>query len=126
MDYCKLPRPLSLGCATLALVCLGGLAPVHAADRSGPPQVTVNYRDLNLNTPEGAGTLLARIRAAAQRVCGTPSERLDLQHTWQVCYDGSVNAAVAAVDSPILSALASGRQLPGGDRTQPMKAAPRT
>ena len=126
MDYCKLRAPLTLGCAALVLVCLGGLIPAQAADASQARQVTVKYRDLNLNTPEGAGTLLARIRDAAERVCGAPSERLDLQHAWQVCYQGSVNAAVAAVDSPILSALASGRQLPGGDRTQTRTAAPST
>jgi UrcA family protein len=126
MDYCKLRAPLSLGCAALVLVCLGGITPAQAADVSGARQVTVKYRDLNLETPEGAGTLLARIRDAARRVCGTESERLDLQHAWQVCYQGSVDAAVASVDSPILTALASGGRLPGGDRSQPQKAAPRT
>ena len=72
----------------------------------------MNYSDLNLATREGAATLLARIRGAARQVCGEESQRLDLQHAWQLCYEGSVKAAVAAVDSPLLSALASGHRRP--------------
>jgi UrcA family protein len=103
------------------LSCLGGIAPALAGTAS-ERQVTVKYGDLNLNNREEAGKLLARIRAAARKVCGEESQRLDLQHAWQVCYEGSINAAVARVDSPILTALARG-QYPGGDRAQPSKPA---
>jgi len=124
MDYLKLRAPLSLGCAAIALLALQGIAPAHAAEPAATRAVTVKYQDLNPQTPEDAARLLARIRDAARQVCGPESERLDLQHAWQVCYDGSLNAAVAHVDSPILTALASGHRLPGGDRNQSRKAAP--
>ncbi len=122
MDNRKLRVPLSVRCAALALVCLGGIAPVMAAGTASARQVTVKYGDLNLDRREDASKLLARIRAAARKVCGEQSERLDLQHAWQVCYEGSINAAVATVDSPVLTALARG-QYPAGDRAQPQKPA---
>jgi UrcA family protein len=122
MDYRKPRVPLSLRCAGLALVCLGGIAPVLASGMASERQVIVKYGDLNLNNRADAGKLLARIRAAARKVCGEESQRLDLQHAWQVCYDGSINAAVTTVDSPILTALARG-QYPGGDRAPPSKPA---
>jgi UrcA family protein len=110
----------SLLCAGAALVCLGAIAPVLASGTA--PQVTVKYDDLNLSTRQGATTLLARIRAAARHVCGEESQRLDLQHAWQLCYDASINVAVAKVDSPILTALAHG-QYPGGERAESLKPA---
>jgi UrcA family protein len=124
MDYSNLRAPVSLGCAALVLLGLAGFGPAQAAQPGTTRAVTVKYQDLNLNTPEEAGRLLARIRDAARRVCGPESERLDLEYAWRVCYEGSINAAVTTVDNPILSALASGHQLPGGDRNQARKAAP--
>ncbi len=124
MDYCKLRAPASLGCAAIVLLVLQGLEPAQAAGPAGTAAVTVKYQDLNLNTPEDAGRLLSRLRAAARKVCGPESERLDLEYAWRVCYEGSLNAAVARVDNPILTALVAGRQLPGGDRSQSRKAAP--
>jgi UrcA family protein len=124
MDYCKLRALVSSGCAVTALLITQGINPAQAAEPPNTRTVTVKYQDLNLNTPEDASKLLARIRAAARRVCGPESERLDLEHAWRVCYEGSLNAAVTSVDSSILTALAAGRQLPGGERNQSRKAAP--
>ena len=112
MDNCKLRAPLSLRCAALALLCLGGIAPVLASGTANPRQVTVKYYDLDLTRHEDAGKLLARIQAAARRVCGEKGQRLDELYAWQVCYDGSVNAAIAAVDSPVLTSLAHGGRHP--------------
>jgi UrcA family protein len=109
MDHRKARVTTSLKYTVIALACLGGTAPVMASQTTAQP-ITVKYGDLNLNNREDAATLLARIRAAARRVCGAQSARLDLQHAWRVCYDGSVNAAVATVDSPVLTALARGGQ----------------
>ena len=108
MENCKLRAPLSLRCAALALVCLGGIAPVLASGTANASQVIVKYYDLDLTRHEDAGKLLARIQAAARRVCGEKGQRLDELYAWQVCYDGSVSAAVAAVDSPALTSLAHG------------------
>ena len=62
MDYCKLRAPLSLGCAALMLTCLGGIAPAQAADATGARQITVRYRDLNLEIRRGE--ILALIGAS--------------------------------------------------------------
>ncbi len=43
-----------------------------ATDDSAPPQVTVRYSDLNLNTDQGTNALYARIVAAARTVCQAP------------------------------------------------------
>ena len=72
----------------------------------------MKYGDLNLEAREDAAKLLERIHTAARQVCGDASPRLDMQHAWQVCYQGSINAAVAAVGSPVLSALASSTHYP--------------
>jgi UrcA family protein len=111
MNNRKALAGLSLGCAAAALAWLGGIAPALASDFTAR-QVTVKYGDLNLDTREDAAKLLERIHTAARQVCGDASPRLDLEHAWQVCYQGSVNAAVAAVGSPVLSALASGTHYP--------------
>jgi UrcA family protein len=106
MDNCKLRAPLSRRCAALALLCLGGIAPALASGTANARQVTVKYYDLDLTRHADAGKLLARIEAAARQVCGEKGQRLDQLYAWQVCYDGSVSAAVAAVDSPVLSSMA--------------------
>jgi len=111
MENRKALARLSLGCAAAALLCLGGIAPALASDFTAR-QVTVKYGDLNLENRDDAAKLLERIHVAARQVCGDASPRLDLQHAWQVCYQGSIKAAVAAVDSPVLSALASGTRYP--------------
>ncbi|MEJ0100319.1 MAG: UrcA family protein [Pseudomonadota bacterium] len=53
------------GCALLAMAAA---TPAFATDELGP-DVTVRYHDLDINTPEGAGELLRRIRTAAASVC---------------------------------------------------------
>ena len=39
------------------------------------PSVTVNYADLNLNTPAGVDALYARLRAASRSVCDVGQRR---------------------------------------------------
>jgi UrcA family protein len=112
MEHRKPRARASLATAVLALACVGGIAPVLAS-AADAHQVTVKYDDLNLDSRDDAATLLARIRLAARRVCGAEGERLDLQHAWRVCYDGSITAAVTTVDSPVLTALARGGHYAG-------------
>jgi UrcA family protein len=59
---------ISLGFATaILLTCLGG-APGALADEPVRTE-TVKFQDLNVDTPDGARALYARIHAAAKRVC---------------------------------------------------------
>jgi len=62
--------------------------------------VTVNYRDLNLSTIEGATALYQRLQAAARAVCDGPqSEGVHAYQEWRSCYQAAIADAVAMVDS---------------------------
>lgn len=75
------------------------------ADESVATRV-VSFKDLNINSPEGAAVLYGRIKRAANEVCGNwNSNDLSRLHTLQTCIDGSVSRAVAQVNSPILTNL---------------------
>ncbi|MBV8340896.1 MAG: UrcA family protein [Gammaproteobacteria bacterium] len=80
------------------------LSPLLAAGEASASQavsavrsVRVSYRDLNLATPEGAGTLYRRIRGAARTVCGDAGRSLLEQGLWTSCYNGAIARAVATV-----------------------------
>ncbi len=97
----------SLRLAALAsLVCAFGASPAW----SDPlPSVTVRYADLDLSTNAGATTLFHRIRGAAKGVCGTPGTSIVEQMDWRGCVDSAVSNAVAAVNSPMLTAVFTGK-----------------
>ncbi len=93
-------RPLVLASA----VCLLGAASAGASQSASPvPSVTVKYRDLNLNTIEGANTLYRRIRGAARTVCGEEGRALFEQQAWRACFEDALARAVATVNSPLLT-----------------------
>ena len=77
----------------------------------------ISYSDLNLSTSDGARTLLRRIDLAAKRVCGPEPSHSPLQpHLtafYERCVTDSVDATVARIDSPLLTAM-RGEQQPGG------------
>lgn len=58
--------------AALSLVLVAAPA---AAGSSDNQEFTIEYRDLNLASPEGQETLDRRINAAARKVCGVGAER---------------------------------------------------
>jgi UrcA family protein len=75
------------------------------ADESVAAQ-QVSFKDLNLNSPEGAAELYGRIKKAANTVCGH-WDNFDLSqlHALQTCIDGAVSRGVAQVNSPMLTSL---------------------
>jgi UrcA family protein len=75
------------------------------ADESVATQ-RVSFKDLNLNSPEGAALLYGRIKKAAKQVCGH-WDNFDLSqlHAMQTCIDGAVSRGVAQVNSPMLARL---------------------
>jgi UrcA family protein len=81
---------------------------VYNAARADEPVPTqrVSFKDLNLNSPEGAAVLYRRIKGAANKVCGR-WENVDLSriHAVQTCIDGAVSRGVAQVDRPMLTSL---------------------
>jgi UrcA family protein len=97
----------SLACMALAS-CAGllGASTALAADRTdGTRSLTVRYGDVNLATIAGATTLYQRIQGAAHFVCGEAGRSWPEQRDWKDCYRGAINAAVASVNNPLLSAV---------------------
>ena len=95
----------------LFAVCLLGTTIAWA----GPPaerSVEVSFRDLNLSTQSGAAKLYRRIQAAARSVCQYEPTSPRAQIIWQYCVLPTVNAAVANVNSPLLTELHSGHSSP--------------
>jgi UrcA family protein len=95
----------------LFAVCLLGTTVTWAV----PPatrSVEVSFRDLDLSTASGAAKLYRRIQAAARSVCQYEPTSPRAQTIWQYCVLPTVNAAVANVNSPLLTELHSGHSSP--------------
>ena len=91
--------------ATLLLTC-SAAAPAGAADSAAFQQVTVRFADINLSVPEGAESLYARIRSAAQLVCG-PEDVKDLASVTsrRTCIEKAIADAVVHVGNAQLRAV---------------------
>ena len=95
--------------AFTSVACLLGATPAPAADPGGPRTETVNYRDLNLSTIEGATALYQRIRHAANSVCDEPGAGVARYQAWRSCYQAAIADAVAKVNSPLLTSVYGGK-----------------
>jgi UrcA family protein len=100
--YCSSPASITL----VAMIGLFGAGQLPAAEQHS---VTVGYRDLDLSTLSGARTLYSRIAAAARDVCGYEGRNFTDQAFWNGCYKGAIADAVAKVNSPMLTAVHTGR-----------------
>jgi UrcA family protein len=93
-----------------AAATLSWTAPVLAQTSDTVPSVSVKYGDLDIGSPAGARVLLERIETAANTACGAAPDIRQL-HQWasfEACRGSAVARAVAAVDSPMLTAMAHG------------------
>lgn len=71
-----------------------------------PPRVNVKYGDLNIDSPQGADVLYARIRRAARNVCGKfDADLLDVFRQREVCINKAISGAVTKVNAPALYAI---------------------
>ena len=101
---------------TIPVLCLAAAAtlscaaPVLAQTSDTVPSVSVKYSDLNIGSRPGARVLLKRIAAAANTVCGGAPDIRQLSQlaSFEACRRFAVARAVAAVDSPMLTAMAHG------------------
>ncbi len=59
-----------LGLSLIAAAAMAGMASAGSANGIIRKDVTVNYRDLDLNSDTGARVMLARITMAAKEACG--------------------------------------------------------
>jgi UrcA family protein len=90
-----------------SLVCLLGVSAGSTGTSHGARSVSVNYRDLNLSTIEGAITLHERLKGAARTVCDGLTGVAAYQE-WRSCFEAAMADAVATVNSPLLTALHRG------------------
>jgi UrcA family protein len=86
-----------------AVLALAAACPAFAADPYEPRSIQVHFADLDLDSPEGAATLMRRIRQAAAQVCGRPGETPETKMRHRACIKFAVSNAVAAVDRPVVS-----------------------
>jgi UrcA family protein len=95
--------------AFTSVVCLLGTSEASARPPvSASRSVTVNYRDLNLSTIDGAIKLYQRLKGAARTVCDGPLTGIAAYQEWRSCYDAAMADAVAKVNNPLLTAVHRG------------------
>jgi UrcA family protein len=90
-----------------AAATLSYAAPVLAQTSHTVPGVSVKYGDVNIGSPSGAQVLLKRIEAAANTACGGVPDIRQLRQlaSFEACRKSAVARAVAAVHSPMLTAM---------------------
>lgn len=69
---------------------------------------TVKFADLKVDSSAGAEVLYRRIQSAARRVCSYDATSIQGPSVWQNCVRPAVDAAVAKVNNPQLTALHTG------------------
>ena len=95
----------------MAVLCsILGVEPAGAQDRTSDLAtflVRVPYRDLNLDSEQGAVAMLRRIRSAARDVCSQAygSVFLDGGSENRACVESAVERALAALNNPQVTAL---------------------
>jgi UrcA family protein len=95
--------------ALASALCLTGGTQSWAASPA-THSMTVSYGDLNLAAAAGADTLYRRIESAAADICGYEGRSLAEIANSHDCVHGAIAQAVAAIDSPLLTARATGKR----------------
>ena len=89
---------------TFALMCAASYAAI-AQDSPQPLSRTVAYGDLNLDSPEGARVLYARLRSAARTVCAPMRSPVLMNDRSEECYHSALAKAVAQINKSTLTKL---------------------
>jgi UrcA family protein len=101
-------QPSLWSVAFTSVVCLLGASDASAGAPGAGRAVSVDYRDLNLSTIQGAMTLYERLKGAARTVCDGSMTGVVAYHEWRSCYDAAIADAVAKVNSPLLTTVHRG------------------
>jgi UrcA family protein len=95
--------------AWLALITLASAAASANPREEEIRSEKVNFVDLNLNTLAGVNILYDRITHAARLVCA-PADEFAHHAEYAKCCQTAVDAAIAKVNNPLLSAVHQNRQ----------------
>jgi len=106
----------SLVLSTAVLLACVWVVPSAFADEEVHSE-TVKFQDLNVDTPEGAQTLYARIHAAARRVCADTDPVM--QPGTIACARNAEAKAIQKLSLPQLTAYYRGKT---GNQSQPLVA----
>lgn len=101
-------------CAALVAIAAPAVAGVHPMKGDDERlQTSVSYADLDLSRPAGADVMIARIRRAAQAVCGQElfAEHDRARHT-RACVREAMNGAFEQLDAPLVTARFHGTVSP--------------
>jgi UrcA family protein len=99
----NIPRVAAVA-AAFALLGFGGSA--YATPQPDVVKTQVRFADLDLHTPDGNVVLYHRLSSAARRVCEESTDQdMALFDAEMKCRAEAMQAAVAQVNSPILTAL---------------------
>ncbi|MGH6911213.1 MAG: UrcA family protein [Phenylobacterium sp.] len=121
MSHSRL-TPLAAGLLLLAAVAPPAVAqtmvlrPGFVTDPTDPTKIVrtavVTLSDIEVTSTSGAQTLLERIEAAADAVCGGRANAVSQREKegYIDCHRAAVAAAVAKMRSPVLTTLASNRR----------------
>ena len=97
--------------AAVAFVAALGAQPTFAATADdGVVSVRVPYADLNLQSPAGARTMLARLTTASHSACGSEPTITDLGRSelYRGCVSGTLDRAVRSLGAPLVTAAYDG------------------
>jgi UrcA family protein len=94
--------------AWLALITLASAAASANPHEDEIRSEKVNFADLNLNTLAGVNVLYDRITRAARLVCA-PADEFAHHTEYAKCCQTAVDAAIAKVNNPLLSAVHQNR-----------------
>lgn len=89
---------------------LGGQPTFAATADDGTISVSVPYTDLNLQSPAGARTMLARLTAASHTACGSEPaiNNLGRAQLYRNCVSGTLDRAVRSLGAPLVTAAYDG------------------
>ena len=91
---------VSIGTLGVLMFGLATVAPAAAEAPLVAESTAIHYGDLDLDKTAGVAQLYARIRTAAERVCGTryrPGTLL-VEPAWRDCVAAAIEAGVATLD----------------------------
>jgi UrcA family protein len=97
--------------ATRAALLAAGAISLFAAGAAQADEKIIHYKQVDLQTQQGAATVYSRIHTAALKMC-EPDNIAVLRSGRQVhaCIDATVGDAVQAVNSPELTAVYEARR----------------